>query len=96
MNILLLLAGGLILYYLAYRYYGHYMSRMFGENDQNITPAYELHDQKDFVPTPSGVVFSHHFASIAGAGPIIGPTTALLPQFPPNYNMLGGSTLKHS
>lgn len=83
MNIAVLLVIGLILYGLGYKYYGTYMSKLFGESDSNVTPAVEMQDGKDYVPTKLPVVFSHHFASIAGAGPIIGPTAALLYGFMP-------------
>jgi carbon starvation protein len=83
MNILVLLAIGLIVFYLGYRFYGKFMSGVFGEDDSNVTPANQLKDDQDYVPTPLGVAFSHHFASIAGAGPVVGPTTALLFGFAP-------------
>jgi carbon starvation protein len=83
MNILVLLAIGLIVFYLGYRFYGNFMSGVFGEDDSKVTPAQRLQDGRDYVPTPLGVAFSHHFASIAGAGPIVGPTTALLFGFAP-------------
>ena len=41
------------------------MSGVFGENDANLTPAHQLKDDKDYAPTPLGVAFSRHFASIA-------------------------------
>lgn len=78
MNVSILLIIGLILYVLAYKYYGNFMSKFFGEDDKNITPANEFKDGVDYVPTKFGVAFSHHYASIAGAGPILGPTAALL------------------
>lgn len=83
MNILLLLVIGLLVYYLGYRFYGRFMSKVFGEDDANVTPAHELADDRDYVPSPLGVAFSHHFASIAGAGPIVGPTVAVLFGFVP-------------
>lgn len=78
MNILVMLLIGLVIYYLGYRFYGRFMSKVFGENDANVTPAHEFADDRDYVPSPLGVAFSHHFASIAGAGPIVGPTVAVL------------------
>jgi carbon starvation protein len=82
-NILVLLTIGLIVFYLGYRFYGKFMSGVFGEDDSKVTPANQLKDGRDYVPTPLGVAFSHHFSSIAGAGPIVGPTTALLFGFAP-------------
>lgn len=59
------------------RFYSRFMSRILGEDPSRTTPAVRIHDGRDFVPTPTPVVFAHHFASIAGAGPIIGPLLAL-------------------
>ena len=83
MNIAAPLLLGLIVFYLGYRYYGRLLSGIFGENDDNTTPAVALKDDVDYVPTPLGVAFSHHFASIAGAGPIIGPVAALIFGYAP-------------
>ncbi|MCK9594551.1 MAG: carbon starvation protein A [Candidatus Omnitrophica bacterium] len=78
MNIGLLLILSLPVYFLAYRFYGKFISRVFNENDKTPTPAVAMKDDVDYVPTKLEVIFSHHFASIAGAGPIIGPTIALI------------------
>jgi carbon starvation protein len=78
MNVLLLLVIALVVYYLGYRYYGAFMSKVFGVDDKRPTPAVEFDDDKDYVPSALGVAFNHHFASIAGAGPIVGPTVAVL------------------
>jgi len=78
MNIGLLLILSLPVYFLAYRFYGRFISLVFNENDKTPTPAIAMKDDVDYVPTKLSVVFSHHFASIAGAGPIIGPTIALI------------------
>ncbi len=78
MNIGLLLIFSLPIYFLAYRFYGGFISRVFDEDDKTLTPAIVMKDGVDYIPTKLGVVFSHHFASIAGAGPIIGPTVALI------------------
>ncbi len=78
MNISLLLILALPVFYLAYRYYGGFISKVFGEDDSIPTPSLTMTDGVDYVPTKLGVVFSHHFASIAGAGPIIGPTAAVI------------------
>ena len=77
MNIGLLLILSLPVYFLAYKFYGRYIARIFEANDKTPTPAIAMEDGVDYVPTKLGIVFSHHFASIAGAGPIIGPTVAL-------------------
>jgi len=83
MNIGLLLVFSLPVYFLAYRFYGSFISRVFEANDKTQTPAVTMKDGVDYVPTKLGVVFSHHFASIAGAGPIIGPTVALIFGYAP-------------
>ncbi len=87
-NIAAPLLLGLIIFFLGYKYYGRLLSGIFGENDGNITPAVELKDDVDYVPTPLGVAFSHHFASIAGAGPIIGPVAALIFGYAPVWGWI--------
>jgi len=77
MNVLLVLGVGVALLVVAARVYPRWISRRFDENDSNPTPADRFADGKDFVRSPSHVVFAHHFASIAGAGPIVGPILAL-------------------
>lgn len=77
MNILLVVAAGALLLWIATRVYPFWIARTFDENDSNPTPAERFADDKDFVKSPSHVVFAHHFASIAGAGPIVGPIIAL-------------------
>jgi carbon starvation protein len=54
-----------------------YLSRLFGLQDANVTPAHAQRDDVDFVPGKTSVVLGHHFASIAGAGPIVGPVIAV-------------------
>jgi carbon starvation protein len=64
-------------YALAYRYYGAFIAaRVFSLDATRATPAERLNDGRDFVPTNRWVVFGHHFAAIAGPGPLIGPTLA--------------------
>lgn len=58
--------------------YSRMISRRIGEDPSRLTPAVKLSDGTDYVPTPTGVVFAHHFASIAGAGPILGPVFAII------------------
>ncbi|MCH7813992.1 MAG: carbon starvation protein A, partial [Planctomycetes bacterium] len=73
--IMLLAALGLIL---GGRFYAPVIGRVLGERADRITPAVAFDDGRDYVPTKTPVVFAHHFASIAGAGPIIGPVLAIL------------------
>lgn len=78
MNVALLMAGGLIFLLFAYRLYGRLVGRWLGLDPGRPTPAVTQADGIDFVATRPVVLFGHHFASIAAAGPIIGPTMALL------------------
>jgi carbon starvation protein len=64
-------------YVIAYRFYGAYLgAKLFALDARRPTPAERLNDGRDFVPTNRWVVFGHHFAAIAGPGPLIGPTLA--------------------
>ena len=77
MNGAYLLGIGAVLFILAYRIYGRYLERLFGVEPERRTPACVRPDNVDYVPTRPAVLFGHHFASIAGAGPIVGPVAAL-------------------
>ncbi len=83
MNAAILMIIAFVLFYVAYRTYGKYIAKIFEENDANPTPASTMKDDVDYVPTKPMVLFGHHFASIAGGGPIIGPTVAMLFGFIP-------------
>src|SRR4051795_13252430 len=62
---------------IAYRYYSAFIAaRVMMLDDSRITPAHELNDGRNFHPTHRLVLFGHHFAAIAGAGPLIGPVLA--------------------
>jgi len=64
---------------LAYLTYGRFIARrIFRLDPQRRTPAYELQDGVDYVPSRTPVLFGHHFASIAGLGPILGPAIAVI------------------
>ncbi|MFH1725996.1 MAG: carbon starvation protein A [Elusimicrobiota bacterium] len=77
MNSLVVAAVGLAGLWLGYRYYGSLMERLWGADPSRRTPAHEREDGVDYVPARHWtVLFGHHFASIAGAGPIIGPVIA--------------------
>ncbi len=77
MSVIYLLISALCVLALAYRYYSAFIAaRVLMLDDRNITPAVTCNDGKDYVPTNKWVVFGHHFAAIAGAGPLIGPTLA--------------------
>mgnify|MGYP003600117332 FL=1 len=76
MNGALLLVGSCVLFYLAYHFYGRIVERVLGVDPARPTPAHTLRDGVDYVPTHPAILFGHHFASIAGAGPIVGPVLA--------------------
>jgi carbon starvation protein len=79
MSALLVLFGVVILLALAYRWYGRWLAtRVFPLDDSEPTPAHTMRDGRDFVPAPPLVVFGHHFASIAGLGPLLGPAIAVI------------------
>ena len=76
MNGMLLLVGSIVYFLLAYFLYGRFVAKRFGVDPKRATPAHTQEDGIDYVPTHPAVLFGHHFASIAGAGPIIGPIVA--------------------
>jgi carbon starvation protein len=64
-------------YLTAYRFYARFLAnRVFGLDDARATPAERLDNHVDFIPTNKWVLFGHHFAAIAGAGPLVGPVLA--------------------
>ena len=68
--------GSVAILIVAYIVYGRFLNRQFGIDDTRATPAYTMTDGVDYVPTRRPVLFGHHFSSIAGAGPIVGPIIA--------------------
>jgi carbon starvation protein len=78
MNGLLLLIISVVVLSLAYLLYGRFLARCWGIDPTRKTPAHELEDGKEYVPTSPAVVFGYEFASIAGAGPINGPIIAAM------------------
>jgi carbon starvation protein len=78
-NTLFIAATALILYLIAYNTYGRFLARKIFKLDPNEScPGETRHDGIDFVPTDKMVLFGHHFTSIAGTGPIIGPAIAII------------------
>ena len=67
----------LSLFYFGYRYYSQFLSSKVYDLNDSKTPAHEFNDGVDFVPTDKHILFGHHFTSIAGAAPIIGPCIAV-------------------
>jgi len=71
------LVAALCVYALGYRFYSAFLAaRALTLDDARVTPAHRFADGKDFVPTNRWVVFGHHFAAIAGPGPLVGPILA--------------------
>ena len=70
--------GCCALFFAVYKIYGGWMERKLDAMDERLTPAHTLRDGVDYEPAPDAVVFGHHFSSIAGAGPIVGPIAAAL------------------
>ena len=66
-----------IWFFLGYRFYGRFIEKQLKINDKNKTPAINQRDNIDFSPAKKPFLIGHHFASIAGAGPIIGPILAI-------------------
>ena len=76
-NAVWLLVAAVSVYAIAYRFYSRFIARkVFGLDNNRQTPAHTLNDGKDYVPTNKWVLFGHHFAAIAGAGPLVGPILA--------------------
>ncbi len=74
--IMVVVFGG---YLVMYQLYGKFIgNKIFRLSDENTVPSVELEDGVDFVPTKKEVIFGHHFASIAGTGPIVGPAIAVI------------------
>ncbi len=85
MNVLVYFLSSLVLFGLAMRFYSRYVSKEIGVDPKRRTPAIEINDGKDYVPTKFHILFGHHFSSISGAGPIIGPTMGILYGFVPGW-----------
>jgi carbon starvation protein len=92
MNVLIPLVAGGVLLLVASRTYGGFLARWLGVDEKKSTPAVAQEDGRDFVPTRLHVLFAHHFSAIAGAGPILGPTMAILYGYAPGWFwiVLGG------
>ena len=83
-NAVWLVVAAVASYSIAYRFYSLFIARnIFELNDNRITPAERYNDGLDYVPTNKGVLFGHHFAAIAGAGPLVGPILAAQMGFLP-------------
>ena len=79
MSALLIMVLSFAGYILMYRWYGRFIgNKIFKLSDSTATPAVNLEDGIDYVPTKKEVIFGHHFTSIAGTGPIVGPAIAII------------------
>ncbi|MGE8684069.1 MAG: carbon starvation CstA family protein [Acinetobacter sp.] len=76
-NAVWLILAAICVYSIAYRFYSLFIAtKVFELNPRRLTPAHRLNDGLDYVPTNKSVLFGHHFAAIAGAGPLVGPILA--------------------
>lgn len=72
-----LVVAAACIYIIGYGFYGRFVAmKVMGLDERRATPAYTLNDGKDYHPTGKYVLFGHHFAAIAGAGPLVGPVLA--------------------
>jgi carbon starvation protein len=86
MNGLTLMLTALLIYVLGYRFYSAFISaKVLTLNDENVTPAHKFKDGHNFVPMNKWILFGHHFAAIAGAGPLVGPVLAAQFGYAPGF-----------
>jgi carbon starvation protein len=86
MNTFPILLGALCVYALAYRYYSAFIAaKAMALDDRRTTPGHLYADGHNYVVSPRWVLFGHHFAAIAGAGPLVGPTLAAQFGFAPGF-----------
>ncbi len=79
METLLIAVGAGVAFLIAYHTYGRWLgAKIFRLSAEVVCPSHRLRDDKDYVPTSKPVVFGHHFTSIAGTGPIVGPAIAVM------------------
>ncbi len=79
MDAVLIMVLTFIGYLLAYKLYGQFVGKkIFALSNANKTPSHEFEDGKDYVPTRKGIIFGHHYTSIAGTGPIVGPAIGII------------------
>ncbi|RMF07007.1 MAG: carbon starvation protein A [Candidatus Neomarinimicrobiota bacterium] len=79
MNTLVIFLFGALAFFFGYRAYSRLISdRVYHLQDDLVTPAHEFEDGIDYVPTRKGILWGHHFTSVAGAAPIVGPAIAVI------------------
>lgn len=76
MNGIELIIIAVLMYSVAYKLYGNFLIKRLEVNNSNATPSHTMNDGVDYCPAKPPVLLGHHFASIAGAGPIVGPVIA--------------------
>ncbi len=76
MSGMVLLIGAVAIFFIAYVTYSSWLAKEWGIDPKRATPAHRMQDNIDYMPTNPAVLMGHHFSSIAGAGPIVGPITA--------------------
>src|ERR1700747_2109982 len=86
MNTFPVLLGALCVYAIGYRYYSAFIAaKALALDDARATPSHVYEDGHNYVPSPKWVLFGHHFAAIAGGGPVVGPTLAAQFGFAPGF-----------
>src|SRR3974377_1031728 len=86
MNTFPVMLGALCVFAIAYRYYSAFLAAKVAVlDDRRTTPGHVYEDGHNYVPSPKWVLFGHHFAAIAGAGPLVGPTLAAQFGFAPGF-----------
>jgi len=98
MNAMFLVIGALVVFALAYRFYFSFIcAKVLTLDPERTTPAVRLYDGQNYYPTNKWVLFGHHFAAIAGAGPLVGPVLAVqFGYFPGFMWMLIGAVMAGS
>lgn len=86
MNGLTLMLTALCIYVIGYRYYSAFIAaKVLTLDDSRVTPAHRFRDGHNFIPMNKWVLFGHHFAAIAGAGPLVGPVLAAQFGYAPGF-----------
>jgi carbon starvation protein len=95
MNAMPFVIGAIVIFALAYRFYFAFVAaKVAVQNDLAVTPAHRLYDGQNYYPMNKWVLFGHHFAAIAGAGPLVGPVLAAQFGFFPGFMwMLVGAVM---
>lgn len=90
-NALWIVVASVCVYLIAYRFYGLYIAKkVLAVDPTRMTPAVRHNDGLDYVPTDKKVLFGHHFAAIAGAGPLVGPVLAAQMGYLPGSDLAAG------